>query len=137
MTGAQVAAYDELDNGPLPGLEGYVHLEQVLVRRSFAQMRRRAAERPLAPIPLTVVSRALPLELPPGLPAGLTTPVAERAWAAAQRQLGRLLPRARRVLATRSSHGLMFSEPALLIREIRRLVATVRRLGRNPIQIGA
>jgi hypothetical protein len=55
-------------------------------------MRRAAARHPLANIPLSVISRAKPLALPPGLPAGLTTPLVERVWREAQDDLAKLTP---------------------------------------------
>ncbi len=126
LSPAQIAAYDEINNGPLPGLEGYADLEQILFRPSFAQMRQAAAAHPLLPIPLRVISRGVPFELPEGLPAGLTTAVVERAWTAAQKQLAQLVPTAHQTIAKRSSHYIMFSQPRLIIREIHRMVRLVR-----------
>jgi pimeloyl-ACP methyl ester carboxylesterase len=127
FTRAQVAAYDELNNGPLPGLESYADLEQILFRPSFAQLRSAARADPLADVPYSVLSRALPIELPPGLPAGLTTELSEKVWAAAQRRLAGLVPGTRRTIARRSSHYIMFSQPGLIIREVHRVVSEVRR----------
>ena len=42
---AQIAAYDELNNGPIEGID-YPDLEQILFRPSFAEMRAAAAPRP-------------------------------------------------------------------------------------------
>jgi pimeloyl-ACP methyl ester carboxylesterase len=125
LTREQVAVYDEINNGPLPGLENYTDLEQILFRPSFAQMRRAAAVSPSRRIPAVVISRTIPLPLPDGLPAGLTTEVAERAWRTAQNELAELLG-ARQVLAARSSHYVMFSQPKLIIRAIRRVIAAMR-----------
>ncbi len=123
---AQIAAYDELNNGPLEGVD-YPDLEQILFRPSFAEMRRAERRHPLAAhIPLSVISRALPLPLPAGLPAGLTTPVVERAWRRAQDRLARLTPNAVQVIAERSSHYVMFSQPRLIVRQIERVVRAVR-----------
>jgi len=131
LSPAQIAAYDELNNGPLPGLEGYADLEQILFRPSFSQMRRAAAAHPLRRMPLRVISRGLPLRLPEGLPAGLTTAVVERAWANAQRRLAQLLPTAHQTIAKRSSHYIMFSQPRLIIREVHRVVRQVRSRARH------
>ncbi len=120
FTRKQMAAYDELNNGPIEGLD-YPDLEQVLFRRSFEEMRRAADRHPLEGVPVTVISRALPLPLPDGLPAGLTTRVAERAWAKSQDRLARLTPRTRRTIAKRSSHYVMFSQPGLIIRAVERM----------------
>lgn len=129
-TPAQMQAFDELNNGPLPGLEAYTDLEQVLFRPSFAQMRRAARARPLRELPYAVLSRRLPIELPPGLPAGLTTELNERGWSASQRRLARLVPGTRQIVARRSSHYIMFSQPNLIIGAIRRVVREVRRAER-------
>ncbi len=84
LTPEQLAAYDELNNGPLPGLEQYTDLEQILFRPSFEQMTRIARRHPLPAMPFVVISRGLAFPLPDGLPAGLTTDVVERAWRESQ-----------------------------------------------------
>jgi pimeloyl-ACP methyl ester carboxylesterase len=126
---AQIAAYDELNNGPLEGVE-YPDLEQILFRPSFAEMRRADRRQALADIPLTVISRGLPLPLPEGLPAGLTTPLVERAWRHSQDELAALVPDAVHVVAKRSSHYVMFSQPRLIVDQVDRVVRAVRRRGR-------
>jgi len=123
---AQLTAYDELSNGPLEGVD-YPDLEQILFRPSFAEMRRAERRRPLRDIPLSVISRAVALALPAGLPAGLTTAVVERAWRKAQTRLARLTPRAVHVIAKRSSHYVMFTQPKLIVDQVRRVVRAVRR----------
>ncbi|MGH2796835.1 MAG: alpha/beta fold hydrolase [Solirubrobacterales bacterium] len=127
LSRAQLEAYDELNNGPLPGLEQYTDLERILFRPSFGQMTRVARKHRLHPIPLVVISRGLAFSLPDGLPAGLTTEVVERAWRDSQRALAHLLPGARRRIAERSQHYIMFSQPRLIIRSLRRTVDRVRR----------
>jgi pimeloyl-ACP methyl ester carboxylesterase len=124
---AQIAAYDELNNGPLEGVE-YPDLEQILFRPSFAEMRRAERRQPLpAGLPLSVISRKIPLPLPEGLPAGLTTAVVERAWRRSQDRLAHLTPSAVQVIAERSSHYVMFSQPRLIVAQIDRVVRAVRR----------
>jgi pimeloyl-ACP methyl ester carboxylesterase len=127
MTPGQLDAYDQLNNGPLPGLEQYADLEQILFRPSFEQMGRIARRHPLSPVPLVVISRGLAFPLPSGLPAGLTTEVVERAWRESQTALADLLPRARHWIADRSGHYIMFSQPRLIIRSLRRTVDQARR----------
>ena len=126
FTRGQLAVYDELNNGPLPGLEHYPDLEQILFRPSFKQMERAAAASPLREIPLVVISRRLTFPLPDGLPAGLTTEVSERAWQYAQNRLARLVPNARHLIAKRSTHYIMFSQPRLIIRAVHHVVSRVR-----------
>jgi pimeloyl-ACP methyl ester carboxylesterase len=123
---AQIAAYDELNNGPLEELAGYPDLEQILFRPSFAEMRAAARRHPLADIPLSVISRGEDFPLPPGLPAGLTTSVVEKAWNEAQDKLAELTPDAVHVVAHRSGHYIMFSQPELIIEQVRRVVEAVR-----------
>jgi pimeloyl-ACP methyl ester carboxylesterase len=102
-------------------------LEQILFRPSFAEMRRAERRHPLRDISLSVISRTLPLALPAGLPAGLTTAVVERAWRKAQARLARLTPHAVHVIAKRSSHYVMFTQPKLIVDQVRRVVRVARR----------
>jgi pimeloyl-ACP methyl ester carboxylesterase len=127
FTRAQMAAFDELNNGPLPELAGYKDLEQVLFRPSFAQMRRAAKARPRHRMPVTVISRGVAAPpLPGGLPGGLTSAVHERAWRGGQAKLVEVMG-ARHVIARRSQHYIMFSEPGVIVRAIRGVVRAVRR----------
>lgn len=126
LSPAQVAAYDKLNNGPLEGVN-YPDLEQILFRPSFAEMRRAKARHPLKRIRLSVISRKIPLPLPEGLPAGLTTPVVEKAWRKSQKCLARLVPHARHRIAKRSSHYVMFTQPRLIIRQVKYVVRAARK----------
>lgn len=126
LDAAQIAAYDRLNNGPLPGVD-YPDLEQILFRPSFAEMRAADARHPLGDIPLSVISRGLPNPLPAGLPAGLTTPLVERAWRVSQDKLAELAPDARHRIARRSGHYIMFTQPELIIGETKRVVTAARR----------
>jgi pimeloyl-ACP methyl ester carboxylesterase len=128
FTPAQTVAFDDLNNGPLPGLEDYKDLEQIRFLPSFVQMRRAKRAHPLRRMPFTVVTRGLPAApLPDGLPAGLTSEVHDRAWQAAQATLAKLVPGARHVFARRSQHYIMFSQPGMITRAIRGVVRAVRR----------
>jgi pimeloyl-ACP methyl ester carboxylesterase len=126
MTPAQVRVLDDINNGPVPGLEGYKDLEQIGFVRSFAEMRRAARHsRPLR-VPTVVISRTEATVLPDGLPHGLTTAVFQRAWERAQRLLAARLPGAVRVLAHGSGHYVMFDRPGVVIRQVRRVVRAAR-----------
>ncbi len=125
LSPAQIAAYDELNNAPIEGID-YPDLEQILFRPSFAEMRAAARRDPLPDIPISVISRAIPLQLPTDLPAGLTTAVVERAWRESQDRLARLTPHTVHVVAHHSSHYVMFSQPRLIIDQVRRVVDVVR-----------
>jgi pimeloyl-ACP methyl ester carboxylesterase len=117
-----------LNNGPVEGID-YPDLEQIRFVRSFAQMRRAERKRPLSGIPLSVISKGLPFGLPDGLPGGLTPALLERAWHRAGDKLAKLTPDAVHVIAKRSSHYVMLTQPKLIIDQARRVVR-----GRAPSQ---
>ena len=125
MTPEHFAQYYELNAGPLPGLEAYADLEVVDFYKSFRQMRRAKRREPPREIPLIVISRGEPFGLPPELGADFIAD-AERAWRKGQRMLARL-PGARHWIAERSAHYVMFDQPRIVIRAIRRVVADARR----------
>lgn len=118
--------FQHLNTDPPPGLEGYADLETIPFDRSFDQMRRAKRRRPLAPMPLIVISRGVPQQLPADLPPGFSEN-AEHAWAVGQRQLTRILPGAIHWTAEHSSHYVMFDQPAIVIRAIGRIVRAARR----------
>jgi hypothetical protein len=126
---AQMAAYSAINNGPVPGID-YPDLERIHFSRSFAQVRRAQRKHPLRDIPLSVISKGLPFGLPEKLPGGLTPAVLERAWDIAQDKLAKLTPDAVHVIARRSSHYVMLSQPKLIINKTRRVVRAVRRARR-------
>jgi pimeloyl-ACP methyl ester carboxylesterase len=123
---AQMAAYSAINNGPVPGID-YPDLERIHFSRSFAQVRRAQRRHPLRDIPLNVISKGLPFGLPETLPGGLTPAVLERAWDIAQDKLAKLTPDAVHVIAKRSSHYVMLTQPKLIIDKTRRVVRAVRR----------
>jgi pimeloyl-ACP methyl ester carboxylesterase len=122
---AQMRAYNALSNAPIPGLN-YPDLERVLFVPSFTQMRRAERRHPLAGIPLSVISKGLPFQLPYKLPGGLTRALLDRAWRIAQHKLAKLTPDAVHVIARRSSHNIMFTQPKLITGQTRRAVQAVR-----------
>jgi pimeloyl-ACP methyl ester carboxylesterase len=126
---AQMAAYSALNNGPVEGLD-YPDLERIRFVRSFAQMRRAQRKHPLRDIPLGVISKGLPFGLPEDLPGGLTPALLERAWHLAQDKLAKLTSDAVHVVARRSSHYVMLTQPKLVIDQTRRVVRAVRRARR-------
>jgi hypothetical protein len=93
-------------------------------------MRRAGRKHPLPDIPLSVISKGLPFGLPEGLPGGLTPAILERAWNNAQGKLAKLTPDAVHVIARRSSHYVMLTQPKLIIDQARRVVRVVRRASR-------
>lgn len=123
---AQMTAYSALNDAPIEGLD-YPDLERVLFGPSFAQMRRAERRRPLGHIPLSVISKGLPFQVPDVLPAGLSRAAIERAWQIAQDKLAKLAPNAVHVIAKHSSHNVMITQPRLIIDQTCRVVHAVRR----------
>ena len=122
------AAIARLSLEPQPGFDP--PLELFDVNRSYDQMLRAKAARPLRPtLPLVVLSRGLsepelpPDLVPPGFPDAVTL---ERAWRTAQDWLGGILPYARHVIARRSSHYIQNTQPKLVIDAVRRELRMVR-----------
>jgi hypothetical protein len=76
-----------------------------------------------------VISKGLPFGLPEGLPGGLTPAILERAWNNTQGKLAKLTPDAVHVIARRSSHYVMLTQPKL-IDQARRVVRVVCRASR-------
>ena len=74
-----------------------------------------------------MLSHGLPFALPEGLPAGFTSPLVERVWTHAQDKLAQLTPASRHVVVKRSSHYIMFTQPKLVIDQVRRVVRAARR----------
>jgi pimeloyl-ACP methyl ester carboxylesterase len=134
MTPEHWAAYDRLLLvDPPKELTHYKDLETIDFDASFDQLRGAAKRTPLAAVPLIVISKSRPFELPPGLPTWLPATL-ERAWTVSQQQLAQLLPDAPHTIATSSSHYVQIEQPQLVIDSIRRVVDAVRggsrRLGR-------
>ena len=84
---------------------------------------------PLRQLPLVVISRGLPLDLPADLLAQLPPDYAanqERVWREMQDALAALVPGALRVIATKSEHNIQFTEPDLVIGAVRQVVDAFR-----------
>jgi len=128
FTAEQFAALARATLEPVPGLDP--PLELFDITRSYDQMARAKAARPLRPtLPLVVLSRGLSEPggpddlLPPGFPDSVTL---ERAWHRAQDLLGAILPYARHVIARRSLHYIQTTQPKLVIDAVRRELRMVR-----------
>ena len=128
FTAEQFAALARATLEPVPGLDP--PLELFDITRSYDQMARAKAARPLRPtLPLVVLSRGLSEPggpddlLPPGFPDSVTL---ERAWHTAQDLLGAILPYARHVIARRSAHYIQTSQPKLVIDAVRRELRMLR-----------
>jgi pimeloyl-ACP methyl ester carboxylesterase len=125
MTPEHWAVYDRLLLvDPPKELAHYKDIETIDFDASFDQMRRAAKLTP-ASIPLIVISKGRPFELPPDLPTWLPATL-ERAWTAGQQQLAQLLPNTPHLIATNSSHYVQIEQPQLVIKVIRDVVDAVR-----------
>jgi pimeloyl-ACP methyl ester carboxylesterase len=142
-----VAAYNEfltpeqyeaavLNPQPPPGLEGYPEVERLSLEVSAAQMRQAHADTPLRRMPLVVLSHSRELPNPFGFPPDWPIEALEQAFKDSQDELAQLVPGARHVIASRSTHYIQLDQPRLVTREIRRIVREARsRLG-NPSKPG-
>src|SRR6476469_4430844 len=80
---------------PPPELADYRDFERLDVDASAEEMRKAAAARPLRPLPLIVLSRGRPMELPPDASAKLPANFAaeqEKIWGTSQDELVALVP---------------------------------------------
>ena len=115
---------------PPPELADYRDFERLDVDASADEMRKAAAARPLRPLPLIVLSRGLPMELPPDASAKLPANFAaeqEKIWGISQDELVALVPGAEHVVATKSGHYIQTMEPDLVIAAVRQVVEAARR----------
>ena len=115
---------------PPTELADYRDLERLDVEASAAEMRKEAAARPLRPLPLIVLSRGRPMELPPDVSAKLPANFAaeqEKIWGTSQDELVALVPGAEHVVATKSGHYIQTMEPDLVIAAVRQVVEAARR----------
>ncbi|MGA7450981.1 MAG: alpha/beta hydrolase [Rhodoplanes sp.] len=121
MTPERWKVYDRLLLvDPPKELAYYKGLETIDFDASFDEMRREAKRTPLASIPLIVISKGRPFELPPGMPTWLPETL-ERAWTEGQQQLAQLLPDTPHLIATNSSHYVQIEQPQLVIDSIRKV----------------
>jgi len=122
----QWAAYVDLAGPPPPGLENYGDLELIDFAAASARMRAAAETLPLPPMPLYVLSRAQPVQIPPGAPPAFSPDAFEAAWREGQSRLAALLPNARHMIATASDHYIQIEQPELVVESIRAVVDAVR-----------
>jgi hypothetical protein len=99
----------------------------------------RRAAKPLRPLPLVVLSRGLPMEMPADLLDHLPSDYAaeqEKMWRELQDELATLVPGARHVVATKSGHNIQLTEPNLVIAAVRQVVEAARRGSRAVVTPG-
>jgi pimeloyl-ACP methyl ester carboxylesterase len=110
----------------------YREREQIDLDTSFAQLATAAANKPLAELPLVVISRGeshldpanSPVEL--GLPEDFPLDFIESAWQDGQAYLASLMPDAKHVIAAKSAHYVQLDEPELVIEAVETVIDAVR-----------
>jgi pimeloyl-ACP methyl ester carboxylesterase len=125
LTPEQWTAYVALNSAVPPELAAYPDLETIDFAAASATMRRAAEATPLGQVPLAVVSKGRPFEIPAEV-LGFAPEALDRAWAAAQGELAALRPNARHVVATASSHYVQLEQPELVGEAVLAVVAAVR-----------
>ena len=112
---------------PAPPLEGYPAIERLNLEVSAAEMRQAQADTPLRRMPLVVISHSRTLPNPFGLPPDWPVAPWTRRFRTHRTRSRSLVPGARHVIATRSTHYIQLDQPKLVTREIRRVVKEARR----------
>src|SRR5581483_9175023 len=137
LTPQEWRAYSATQNQQLPFVENAVD-EQVDLEASYAQMARAQRLHPLPKMPLVVISHGIPdppmgKELVPGLNTAIETE-----WQKQQIELATLVPGGRRVVATKSGHGIPAEQPELVVRVIEDMLRPVgTRSPRPEARVGA
>lgn len=122
LTSEQEAAVTK--QSPPPGLAAYEDFERIAMDASGAQMQQAQADTPLPAMPFTFLS--LPaLTLPPDW-SPQSNRAMQRMYATTQKDLRRLTPGARHVVATGSSHYIQLDRPRLVTAAIRRVAERTR-----------
>jgi pimeloyl-ACP methyl ester carboxylesterase len=128
LTPEQWAPLKALMEAPPPGLD-YPELERADFDGVLDAVERAVAAHPLPELPLAVLARGREDEAPPelvaDLPPGLLETAAETGRAG-QERVAALVPDARLVIASESSHYIQLQQPALVIEAIRQVVEGVR-----------
>jgi pimeloyl-ACP methyl ester carboxylesterase len=95
--------------------------EQVDIWTSERQTRRALRRSPIRPMPLVVLAHGHPDDPPPPF-----VELEEPFWRQLQRELARLVPGGRLVVATESGHDIHHDQPELVLDAIRDVVLAVR-----------
>ncbi|MDQ3657325.1 MAG: alpha/beta hydrolase [Chloroflexota bacterium] len=115
------ASYQRVVSAVPPELADYSDLETMDMDASFDQMVAAAGDRPLAGIPLAVISAGLPFGIPEG-DLGFSPDRLQEAWAASQNQLAALVPDTPHIVATESAHYVQLEQPDLVIDAVMEVV---------------
>ena len=103
LTSDEWTAYAKLNAALPPEFAGYPAYETIDFPVSFAQMRQAAAQSPLRPMPLTVITHGQPFGIPESA-LGFSPDALEQAWTSAQHELAMLTPDSQFEVATESAH---------------------------------
>jgi pimeloyl-ACP methyl ester carboxylesterase len=125
MSPAQWTIYTGLNTKPPPGLEEYKDIEVMDFDASLAQLRRASASTPLRSMPVVVLSKGQPFQLPSKVPPGFADAL-NAAWTVAQDRLAAAMPHARHVVVKDSSHYIEIERPDLVVKAVRQVVSAVR-----------
>ena len=118
---------------PAPPFEGYPAIERLDLEVSAAEMRQAQADTPLRRMPLVVLSHSRTIPNPFGTPSDWPAAELDHAFQESQNMLADLVPGARHVIATHSSHYIQLDQPKLVTKAIR---SVVRRRGERSRSIG-
>jgi pimeloyl-ACP methyl ester carboxylesterase len=122
---ADWAVFVALNSGPLPGFENYTALETIDFDASFDQMRKASVAETARSMPVVILIRGLPVELPATAPPRFGETL-ESAWSRSENQLARVVPHIQFVVARKSGHYIQWDEPGLVVQAIRDTVERAR-----------
>jgi pimeloyl-ACP methyl ester carboxylesterase len=115
LTPEQWRAHQADRPGKAPFVENVAD-EQVDLQRSYKQLAKAQRRHPLRDVPLIVISHGIP-DAPQAGPSGM-----EKAWQQEQVKLAKLVPGGRRIVATKSHHGIPDEQPGLIVQVIKSLL---------------
>ncbi|MBA2652643.1 MAG: alpha/beta hydrolase [Tatlockia sp.] len=121
------AAYLKITGLAVPGIKDPNHFENIDFDQVTSVMEDTAVKSPLKPMPLIVLSRGLPTDLPVPNDPELTSVAFEQAWQKGQNKLVLLEPHAKHLIATKSQHYIQYAQPDLIIDAIHQMVEDIRK----------
>lgn len=122
-----VYAAGVLDPQPPPGLVSYPAVELLDLEPSAAEMRQAQSDTPLRPMPLVVLSHSRTIPNPFDFPADFPIEALDSAFQDSQDKLAKLVPAAKHVIATKSTHYIHIDQPRLATEAIHEVIRRVRR----------
>jgi pimeloyl-ACP methyl ester carboxylesterase len=125
LSAEDYATFEQLTTQPPPGLEDYGDLEYVDFLAASNLVHQQSVEQPLPPMPMAILARGLPIDLPSNAPPGFSAEF-EQAWRQGEEELAALTPDARFTVAAESDHYIQQEQSALVTEAIRQVVAGVR-----------